>query len=114
LDKACLILINKDGDKNRKIPADLLKSPIGQKQLFLYYSNGNNPFSPKQNLQPFTTSTKGAKQVVVKWAVARSRVKILDSFLNGEWLYHNQLFGLATNMMNIKGGKTNAGDDGKI
>lgn len=94
-----------DGGKNRQIPANLLNTPNGQKRLFLYYSNGNNPFLPKTNLHPFTTTAKGAKQVVINWTVARSRVKILDSFLNGEWLFHDQLFGLATNMMNIKGGK---------
>jgi hypothetical protein len=105
INKASLMVINNDGGKNRKIPADLLNTPNGQKQLFLYYSNGNNPFLPKTNLRPFTTTSKGAKQVVINWTVARSKVKILDSFLNGEWLFHDQLFGLATNMMNIKGGK---------
>jgi hypothetical protein len=105
INKASLMVINNDGGKNRQIPANLLNTPNGQKQLFLYYSNGNNPFLPKTNLHPFTTTSKGAKQVVINWTVARSRVKILDSFLNGEWLFHDQLFGLATNMMNIKGGK---------
>ena len=32
-------------------------------------------------------------------------MKLLDVFLNGEWLYHNQLFGLATNMNYIRGGR---------
>lgn len=39
------------------------------------------------------------------WNIARSRIKILDNLLRGKWLYHNQLFGLATNMYYLKGGQ---------
>jgi len=34
----------------------------------------------------------------------RNKIKILDDFMNGEWLYHPQLFGLATNLIHINGG----------
>ena len=106
LDKASLILINNDGGRNRKIPANLLSSltNTGQKQLFLYSSNRNNHFSPEATYK-HTTTTDGRTQTVINWNLARSRIKILDAFLSGQWLYHNQLFGLATNLMNIKGGK---------
>ena len=106
LDKASLILINNDGGRNRKIPANLLGSltNTGQKRLFLYSSNRNNHFSPETKYK-HTTTTDGRTQTVINWNVARSRIKILDAFLSGEWLYHNQLFGLATNLMNTKGGK---------
>jgi len=33
-------------------------------------------------------------------------VKILDDFINGKWLYHMELFGLATNLYYIEGGLT--------
>lgn len=105
IDKSCLLLIQSDGGRNRKIPANLLaQSQSGQKQLFLYYSNRNNQFSPKTE-QPIPTSIEGRKNIVINWETARSRIKILDAFLGGEWLYHDQLFGLATNMMQIKGGR---------
>jgi hypothetical protein len=106
LDKASLILINNDGGRNRKIPVDLLSSSTysGQKQLFLYSSNRNNHFSPETTYK-HTTTTNGRSQSVINWTIARKKIKILDAFLNGEWLYHNQLFGLATNMIYIKGGK---------
>lgn len=103
LDKASLLLIQSDGGRNRKIPANLL-SQSGQKQLFLYYSNRNNQFSPKPE-QPITTTVEGRTNLVINWDTARSRIKIVDAFLSGEWLYHDQLFGLATNMMQIKGGR---------
>ncbi|RKE77855.1 hypothetical protein [Chryseobacterium sp. AG363] len=49
------------------------------------------------------TSLKGGK--IVDWDMARKKVKILDSFFNGEWLDHNQLFGLVTNIIYIRGGE---------
>lgn len=105
LDKASLMLINSDGGKTRKIPANLLVQPqSGEKQLFLYNHNRNNHFLPKPP-QPPTTSFEGRTNIVINWNTARDRIKILDAFLNGEWLYHDQLFGLATNMMHIKGGR---------
>lgn len=105
LDKASLMLIKSDGGRNRKIPANLLsQSQSGQKQLFLYFYNRNNQFSPKTE-QTTTTSIEGRTNLVINWETARDRIKILDAFLNGEWLYHDQLFGLATNMMQIKGGR---------
>ena len=36
--------------------------------------------------------------------MARKRIKILDEFLSGTWLNHNQLFGLATNLIYTEGG----------
>lgn len=103
LDKASLFLIQSDRGRNRKIPANLL-SKSGQKQLFLYSYNRNNQFSPKTE-QPTTTSIKGRTNLLINWEIAKERIKILDAFLKGKWLYHEQLFGLATNMMQIKGGR---------
>jgi hypothetical protein len=33
------------------------------------------------------------------------RVKIFEDFLNGKWLYHNELFGIATSLHWLKGGQ---------
>jgi len=41
----------------------------------------------------------------IDWKKAQNRVKVLDAFLTGEWLYHDQLFGLATNLIYTKGGQ---------
>jgi hypothetical protein len=105
IDRASLMLINSDGGRSRKIPANLLnQTQSGQKQLFLSYSNRNILFLPK--MEPTNTTTiEGRKNIVINWDVAKTKIKILDRFLSGEWLYHTQLFGLATNMINIKGGR---------
>ena len=34
----------------------------------------------------------------------KKNIKILDDFMNGKWLYHQELFGLATNLIYIHGG----------
>lgn len=39
------------------------------------------------------------------WELARSRIEILKRLLRGDWLYHQQLFGLATNMYYLRGGQ---------
>ncbi|MEH1784286.1 MAG: hypothetical protein V7L23_01455 [Nostoc sp.] len=41
----------------------------------------------------------------VDWDDLRLKIKLLDDFMNGEWLYHLQLFGLATNMIHLRGGE---------
>ncbi|MGM0947013.1 MAG: hypothetical protein ACQEW9_17700 [Bacteroidota bacterium] len=38
------------------------------------------------------------------WRGLESKVKILADFINGEWLGHNEIFGLATNLHWFKGG----------
>ena len=38
--------------------------------------------------------------------IAKQNVKIFKDFLDGKWLYHNQLFGLATNLKYINNGLT--------
>ena len=53
---------------------------------------------------PSPTSVQGAKKVKIDFDFARKKVRILDEFLNGMWLYHQQLFGLATNLIYTEGG----------
>lgn len=53
---------------------------------------------------PTTTSIQGGNKIKIDFDVARKNIKILDEFLNGVWLFHNQLFGLATNLIYVEGG----------
>jgi len=74
-----------------------------QKPTFLY-----NIYRSDQiwaDRQPHsTTSIQGGNKVKIDFEVARKKIKILDEFLYGEWLYHTQLFGLATNLIYVEGG----------
>ena len=45
-----------------------------------------------------------SKETRVKWDKDLDEIKILKEFLSGTWLYHNQLFGVATNLKYISGG----------
>lgn len=68
----------------------------------LYDNNKNKHFLATYN-KFNCTSIKGGQ--VIDENIARDRVRILDEFLNGVWLDHLQLFGLATNMIYIRGGE---------
>lgn len=102
--------ITNDNGRTRSITAPLrgcsfgveeLQGNIGEKQTFLYNKYRSSPFSPNNEV----LVQEGEEQIKIDWKLARSRVKILDQFLKGEWLYHDQLFGLATNLINVKGGR---------
>jgi hypothetical protein len=70
----------------------------------LYDNNRNAHFSAtNSNYNLFFTSKK--RGVRIDWEKARKTIKVLDQFFKGEWLYHEQLFGLATNMIFIDGGE---------
>lgn len=50
---------------------------------------------------------KNDKIEVVKtfdWDWARDHVRVFREFADGEWLYHPQIFGLATNLLYVEGG----------
>lgn len=101
-----LKLITKDKGRTRSIAplkgcSFLLRGEIGEKGNLLY--NNNN----KQHNSPNTAGAipEGNEQLNIDWDLARHKVKIIDQFLNGKWLDHNQLFGLATNLINFKGGR---------
>ncbi len=56
-------------------------------------------------LSKINTQSPSKKELYkVNWDEIRNKVKIFDDFMNGEWLYHPQLFGLATNLIHINGG----------
>jgi hypothetical protein len=100
-----LELITKEKGRTRYIAplkaSSFLGGEIGEKGNLLY--NNNN----KQRNSPNTAGAipEGNEQLNIDWNLARHKVKIIDKFLNGEWLHHDQLFGLATNLINFKGGR---------
>jgi hypothetical protein len=108
LDVISPYIITKDNSRTRNITklSYLLNNTLnGEKCNFLYNYNRNIQNSPKSQLLPLTTTLEGGNQESIDFKIARSKVKILDEFLNGKWLTHPELFGLATNLIHIKGGK---------
>lgn len=71
------------------------------KRNFLYDTNNNEHLFAHNNNINLTSQKRGRQ---IDWKIATKRVKVLDSFLRGDWLHHEVLFGLATNMIYIDGG----------
>jgi len=106
IDALSIQMYSSDSKSYRKIPLEssyytCLKS--AQKPTFLYNIYRNDQiWADRQSHN--TTSIQGGNKVKIDFEVARKKIKILDEFLNGEWLYHTQLFGLATNLIYVEGG----------
>jgi len=105
-------IITKDGNRTRKLPNTRFfetGTNLGEKQAFLYniYRSSRNSPTFQLNDKPNTTTTNivGREPDIIDFKIARTKIKVLDEFLKGTWLYHNELFGLATNLINIKGGR---------
>jgi hypothetical protein len=106
LDISSIVSIVKDHGKTRKIQAELDFVPSTKnvsKCASLYYNNRSMQF--QTNPHTTTTYLSGGRLEIIDWELAPQRVKILEAFVNGEWLYHDQLFGLATNLFYINGGR---------
>lgn len=106
IDALSINVISSDSNSLRKLPlaADYYTGlNSAGKQPFYYNINGNDQISAEME-SPTTTSLQGGKKVRIDFELARTKVKILDEFLNGVWLTHPQLFGLATNLVPIEGG----------
>lgn len=87
-------IISNDSYKNRKIV---------QKGVSHIYNNSNTPFQTKND--NYLKYLKNNKKQNVDFNNLRSKIKILNDFIEGEWLYHPQLLGLATNLVHLKGGE---------
>ena len=74
---------------------------FGEKENKQYGYNKKERNSPNYN----DVIPEGKEPLKVAWDDARKKLKILDEFLNGKWLYHDQLFGLATNLVQFVGGR---------
>jgi len=94
-------------------------SPLVQKKLNYTSLNGvasiedqniqnntslNGGPSLKDQYNENITSLNAKNKIHLDFDLAREKVKILDEFLKGTWLYHMQLFGLATNLVHVRGG----------
>lgn len=67
----------------------------------LYNDNKNVHFLASHNK---LNCTSIAGEQVINWNQACEKIKILNDFNTGEWLHHQELFGLATNLMYVRGG----------
>ena len=104
IDILAIELIAGDSGKTRKLPATLFNtSTISVPECTFLYNN-NRSIHFQTNSTTTTIYPEGGE--VIDFEVARQRVKILDAFLSGEWLYHDQLFGLATNLYYVRGGRS--------
>ena len=97
--------ITLDHGKTRNIPKGFFETISNYvPDCTLLYNNYRNVQLKTKSANTTPTSKEGG--IVIDIEVARQRIKILDSFLDGEWLYHDQLFGLATNLYYVRGGRS--------
>jgi len=109
IDILATIIIIQDGGKTRHIPKDLASQPVPEKsapnQHFLYYLYRSCHFFPNPETKKSTSLAGSPSKIELDFNEARKKVRILDEFLSGTWLYHDQIFGLATNLQYIRGGQ---------
>ena len=103
IDSTAIAVITGDKGRSRHIPEGLISTYIGENSEFLFNTNRNYPFLP--NIPPTPITLMGKTLPSINWVKAKERVRILKDFLDGKWLSHMQLFGLATNFIHIKGGQ---------
>lgn len=107
LDALSIQLTTSDSGKFRKLPlsSEYYTNRTSVQKRTFYYSN-NTKVQFETDLPPTQppTSVTGGNPVVIDIEKARKKIRILDEFINGTWLHHPQLFGLATNLLKIRGG----------
>lgn len=106
IDSLSIYIISKDSFKTRKLPLSseyYTNINSVSKPTFLYKEYRNTGFQTSfEDITPTTSSVQGG--IRADFNELRKRIKIFDSFCSGEWLYHDQLYGLATNMIYFEGG----------
>ncbi|MCE4566047.1 hypothetical protein INQ51_17135 [Maribellus sp. CM-23] len=106
IDALSINIISHDSNSCRKIPLDIeyyTSLSTAEKWDLLYNNYRNVLFSANTKIS-HPTSNRGGAKTIIDFNAARKQIKILDEFLDGRWLYHMELFGLATNLIHIKGG----------
>lgn len=107
-DQIAIELITRDKGRTRSI------APLKGCSFWLggEINNGekaNNQYSYNKKVGKSPNFTvlipEGAEPLKIDWTEARKKIRLLDEFLNGKWLYHNELFGLATNLVKFEGGR---------
>ena len=107
VEKMTINLIAGDSGKTRKIPPELFNAITNSVSNCALVYNINRSIHFETKITSISTTTPQFKLggEVIDFGLARQRVKIFDAFLAGEWLFHDELFGLATNMQYIRGGR---------
>lgn len=103
IDSTAIAVITGDKGRSRYIPEGLISTYNGENSEFLFNTNRNYPFLP--NIPPTPITIMGKTLPSINWIKAKERIRILKDFLDGKWLNHMQLFGLATNFIHVKGGQ---------
>lgn len=88
-------VIANDNNKTRKVV---------QKRVYLYNYNSNTRFQTDFELSNYLCYLKSLKDNSIDFNELYKNVKIFQDFIDGKWLYHPQLFGIATNLAWLKGG----------
>ena len=107
IDALSIHVISSDSNSLRKLPLSSdyytgLKS--AEKRDFLYSIYRDYRISAERT-HTTPTTLRGGVLERIDWSIARQNVRILNEFLSGGWLYHMELFGLATNLIYISGGR---------
>jgi hypothetical protein len=106
IDALSINTITRDSSSFRKLPLESsyytrLKSAEKREILYNIYRSSRfpaNEITPPPNSVPRGLTEK------FDFEQARQKVRIFREFLDGRWLTHMELFGLATNLVHIKGG----------
>lgn len=106
IDALSINTITSDSNSFRKLPLGSsyytgLKD--AQKGEILYNIYRSSPF-PANEITPTTTSVPRGLTEKFDFEQAKQKVRIFREFIDGRWLTHMELFGLATNLIHIKGG----------
>lgn len=106
IDALSIVTMTSDSNSFRKLPLEAsyytgLKS--AQKGEILYNIYRSSRF-PANEITPPPTSVPRGLTEKFDFEQAKQKVRIFREFLDGRWLTHMELFGLATNLIHIKGG----------
>ena len=106
IDMAGIISCVSNSKRLRKVPIKDINEHnelFAPKRASLYDLYRNNHFGASNNL-PLPTSERGGKLERINFEVAEKNIRIFREFINGEWLDHMKLFGLARNLQYVNGG----------
>lgn len=106
IDMAGILSCVSNSMRLRKVPIQDINEHnelFAPKRAYLYGNNRNNYFGASNN-SPLPTSERGGKLERINFKVAKENIRIFREFINGEWLDHMKLFGLARNLQYVNGG----------
>jgi len=107
-DQLAIELITKDNGRTRSIaPIKGCSFFVGGNKINGQKPNNQYSYNKKVGNSPNSNASisEGLEPLKVDWTEARKKIRILDEFLKGKWLYHDELFGLATNLLKFEGGR---------